>query len=123
MAAKPKQGSIQAVSLSDYDKMLSMTDLEAKGTAFYVTAITMEERDVIEPGEPPKSVVFVTFSVLSLDGDWIGDVTTRGVVSNQIRRMIEHGLPVDAVVGPVKVVKGGQNGRSLYLGEATDVPF
>ena len=124
-ANKGTSGQPQLVNLDDYDKILSMTDLEVMGAVFVISDIIMEEREVAEPGEPPKMVPYARFSVYDFtSNEWMGDVSTRGVVVNQLKRMVEHGLPVDARIGPVRVKKGGANGRSLYLETASDqAPF
>lgn len=123
MAASEK--GPQPISLSDYDKMCSMSLLEEwQGErykeGYIIRNIQSEEREDQETHEITKVVSFEVDDFGT--GEWIGTVVTSGVVAMQLQRMIAHGLPPEAPVGPVLVRKGGQTGRSLTFVDAR-APF
>lgn len=127
MAAKTTQQGPRTLSLSDFDRITTMSDLEARGDTYRLTELECENREFQNDHGQTEWSLFATFDVFDYDtNEWVGTVSTRGSVARQISRVItrmEAKGESGTAVGPVRVVKGGQNGRSLYFEDAETVPF
>lgn len=125
--AAPMSGVVvpgNAVSWADYEKRLTLGELQALNRPFYLIQLSHRTQPMLDPAtNTMNDVLWAMAKVVDAEsGEWLGDLSTTGAfVAPTLKRMADDNVPA---VGPLVCVNKGQRGGIGFAPwEPAEPPF